>query len=265
MQQEIIWRIIWTALAFLVFAILRFIVNRFILKHNFANTEIRRRVLVTVRNTFIALLIISVSLIWFAHIRNLAISLAAIAVACVIATKELILCLTGSLMQSFTQTFKLSDRIEINNIRGDVIDMGLTSTTLLEISASHQYTGRAVVIPNSMFFTYPVVNETYFDSYILHIFIVPFSRDANWAVSEKLLSEAATEICSEYLDAARKHIETVNRKLGLEVPSVEPRTNIQIVDKDTLNILVRVPVPSGKKGRIEQSILRRYFEKLGEK
>ena len=112
----------------------------------------RRRWSVTIRNTLILVSIIGLAIIWAPQLQNFAVSLIAIAVALVLATKELLDCLTGSLLRTASKAYAVGDRIEINGTRGNVVDHNFLTTTLLEIGpgqTSHQYTGRAIVIPNN--------------------------------------------------------------------------------------------------------------------
>ncbi|WP_146429413.1 mechanosensitive ion channel domain-containing protein [Blastopirellula retiformator] len=77
------------------------------------------------------------------------ISILAFAVAVVIALKELIQCISGSIMKAVGRPFKLGDRIEFHNIRGDVIDHNVLTTTILELGPdqmTQQLTGRAIVL-----------------------------------------------------------------------------------------------------------------------
>jgi len=58
-----------------------------------------------------------------------------------------------------TKAYALGDRIEIGSIGGNVVDHNALTTTILEIGpgqTSHQYTGRAMVIPNSFIFDHPL-------------------------------------------------------------------------------------------------------------
>src|SRR5690606_21856396 len=119
-------------------------------------------------------------------------SVVALAVALVVATKELILCITGSILKTGAQSFKIGDRIQIKDFRGDVIDQNLFATTIMEIGPgklTHQRTGRVTVLPNSLFVSEPVINESYTHDYVLHVFTVPFKRQDDWQSAQKSLLE----------------------------------------------------------------------------
>jgi len=225
--------------------------------------ETRRRWLVMARNTAILLSLFLLVVVWAAQLRTLALSVVGFAMAIVLVTKELIMCMTGGFLRSSSGSFGIGDRIEVKNLRGDVIDLTMLTTTILEIGPeklSHQYTGRAVVLPNSVFLGEPVVNESFTEDYVLHTTVVPLSRKDDWARAEALLLQAANEVCGQFIGTARRHIERIGRRQGIDVPSVDPRVTLQLPKPDEINLLVRFPAPARQKGRTEQEILRRYLE-----
>jgi small-conductance mechanosensitive channel len=229
--------------------------------------EARRRWLVMARNVAVLVCLLLLVVIWAEQLRTLALSVVAFAAAIILSTKELLMCLTGGVLRSSTGMFGIGDRIEVKKLRGDVIDLTLLTTTILEIGPdqlSHQHTGRVVVLPNSMFLSESVVNESYMEDYVLHTTVLPVSRKEDWARIERHLLQAATEVCEEFLDAAQRHISRVGRRRGIDVPSVQPRVSLQFPKPEEMNLIARFPAPARIKGRVEQRILRRYLELEGE-
>jgi small-conductance mechanosensitive channel len=181
----------------------------------------------------------------------------------VIASKELILCLSGAVLRISGSGFGLGDRIEIAGIRGDVIDIGALTTTVLEVGpgpAVHKSTGRTVVLPNSHFLLHPVTNETFTGPFVLHATTLPLSASEDWQDAERRLLEAARQECSSYLDDARANMEKLGRKHGLLPPSVEPQSWLRVPKPQEIELIVRFPAPARLRGQVEQAILRRFFE-----
>ena len=116
----------------------------------------RRFTIRAITNAVVAVALLG---IWLSEIQNLLFSLAAVMVALVVATKELIMCIAGSVLRFGGHLFKVGDRIELYGIRGEVIDHGLFSTTIMELSPREQGsmgTARTVMLPNSMLLAGPV-------------------------------------------------------------------------------------------------------------
>lgn len=71
--------------------------------------------------------------------------------------------------------------------------------------------------------------------------------------------QAANESCAGYLDEARKNMETLAAKYSLDAPTVEPKVSIQIIEPEKASLVLRIPVPAKKRGRLEQEISKRYL------
>lgn len=229
--------------------------------------RVRRRWLVTIRNLLSMVVLAGIVVIWFEQLRALAAAILVIGAAFVLATKEIWINMTGFLFRSGAHFFSIGDRIELGDYRGDVIDHRFSGVTILEIgpgSKSHQYSGRAVLIPNSKFLSTPVVNETYMKDYVFHHITVPIKSSTNWQTAEQALLEAANQVCAPYLEKARRHMRELERHHSLDAPGVEPRVQIQLPEPERLNLVLRFPIPARRRGRLEQELIRRYLLNLAE-
>lgn len=227
----------------------------------------RRKWAVNTNSFFSLVLVFAVVLIWSRELQTMALSFVAIAAAIVIATKEVLSCFTGGLYKSSNNLFDVGDRIEINNIRGDVIDRNLFSTTLLEIgpgAKTHQYTGRTVSIPNSFFLTHPVVNESFLKNFVLHTFSIPLSMKCDWRRGETVLLEAAESICSHLYPTVEGHMKRFEERASIQPPRYHPRVHMRFLDYKSFEFIVRITVPANEKGQYEQEIIKKFMSEFGE-
>ena len=97
-----------------------------------SGVEARRRrfAIRSVANILLALALLA---LWMSQIQTVVFSLAAVMVALVIATKELIMCAAGAILRFGGHLFRVGDRIEVAGLHGEVIDHGLFSTTVMEL------------------------------------------------------------------------------------------------------------------------------------
>ncbi len=230
-----------------------------------ADPALRRRWIVNLRNSVVLLLVVAFAAIWLDALRNFGIGIAAVAVAFVIATKEFIMCISGSILRAATNAYAVGDRIEIGEHRGDVIDFNMFTTTILEVGPAptfHQRTGRAIVIPNSTFVEKGVINESYMRKYVVHVFSVPLRLDSDWQRAEEILLESANAECASFLEEAKRYMEEMERHHSLETLPTQPRVALTVTDPDRISLLVRFPSPVERRGRLEQAILRRFVERF---
>ena len=261
-DPRLLGRLAASAAMVVVVVLLRWLLGRVVRLADIRSADLRRRWIVQVRNMCFLILVGGLVAIWASELRTMAISLAAMVVAVVLATKELFQCLTGGFLKVSSRSFGLGDRIEVGAVRGDVIDQTLLTTTILEIgpgNVTHQHTGRAVTLPNSVYLTTSVINESFTHDYVLHVFTVPMSMGDDWESARDKLLAAAGDVCGGYLDEARRHIYKRTTREGIESLSVDPRVTLSLPAPGRVDLIVRVPTPARRKGRVEQAILQRYM------
>ncbi|GJL54877.1 MAG: hypothetical protein NPIRA02_20090 [Nitrospirales bacterium] len=169
------------------------------------------------------------------------------------------------MFRTASRAYSIGARIEINGIRGNVVDHNFLTTNVLEIGpgqTSHQYTGRTMVIPNSLFLRHSLTNETYMKDYRLHIIRVPLSIYDDWKLAENFLLEVAHEECQIYLQDAKKMMKALEGKVWLDAPSVEPRVIVQLPEPGQITLLLRIPCPTSFPSRLEQAILKKFLTKF---
>jgi small-conductance mechanosensitive channel len=229
----------------------------------------KRRTLTNIRSIIFIILIIAFLVLWATQLYQFILSIAALGAALAIASKELILNFGGSFYRVFAHPFSIGDRIEVNDIRGDVVDVGLMSTQLLEVGPkdyTHQYTGRTISIPNSYFLTYEVSNETdnshSQNSFVLHVFKIPIKNDTSWKNHMDTVLECANEVCKDFIIPGTHYFERLTRKRQVDMPWIEPRVNLKFSSPSEIFLIVRVTVPTKLKGTIEQAIIKEYLTKI---
>lgn len=240
---------------------IRTVVTRTILK-GAPRSELRRSWVVSVRNASWLIIVLGLAAVWANALESFGTALLAVAVAFVIATKELIQGVLGNFVRATTNMYSIGDRIEVGAHRGDVVDLNLLSTTILEVGpgrTSHLRTGRTVIIPNLKLLDTTVVNESSMNQYVVHSFTVPVSLKHDWKRAEEVLLAAAQDECEPFIEEARVHMEKLEREHGLKRLPLRPRVLLELGQPDRVTLIVRVPAPVGRQGTLEQAILRRYL------
>lgn len=218
--------------------------------------EVRLRSRVQLRSAVLIIWTVGLVVIWATELRTLAISAVAVAAALVLATKELLLCLLGSLLRATSGSYSMGDRIEIVGFRGDVIDLRPLTTTIMEVGPGHRRTGRLIVLPNSLLLSNALRHESFTDEFVLHTITVPVPRETDWQAVEERMLEAAKRLCADYSEQARQHLARSSVRQGLPELSIEPRVYLQAPEHDRLHLVLRLATPARERGRVEQEVLR---------
>jgi 16S rRNA (cytosine967-C5)-methyltransferase len=178
-----------------------------------------RRILANVKSGLVVLLLLGLFLIWAPEIRTFALSLTAFTIAIIIATKELILCVSGTLLRTVSGAFGVGDWIEVGGIRGEVLERTLLSTTLQELHGDgpvHEFTGRTVVVPNSQFLTTPIRNERFYRRYVIHSFPIVLERTADPRPVETAVAAAIAENMAPHAEVAHRYNALIERRASRE-------------------------------------------------
>ncbi len=102
----------------LIVLVRRFTLSRIRGDDAFVSEDQRKWMSRTKNGSFILLMLLLFTL-WQSEINQFALSVTAIAVAIVVASKEIILCFTGSIQRASSRSFRIGDWIEVGSICGE--------------------------------------------------------------------------------------------------------------------------------------------------
>lgn len=260
-----VWDIIRSLILIVVLMLIHQLLNRIVAKHPNLHIEAQRRWMVGVRNILLVLGLALLATIWAQEITAVAVSMVAIAAAVAISGKEVIMCLLGSLYRSVMRTYSVGDYIEVNKMRGRVVDINFFGTSVLEIGPgyhSHFLTGREFSFPNSLLLTQSIIKEEFSEKFTVHVIHVPLALTHNLLQAEAILLAAAQEVCAPYIEDAERFMQNFQKMKMVDSPSVKARTSIHLVDDEQALITVRIGIPSGQRHRIEQQVLHLFVERF---
>lgn len=224
----------------------------------------RRKKLISFRNTTAFIIVTGLVILWASELKTFTLSLLAIAAALVIATKEVILASIGGLVRTTTKKYSVGDRVEVKGLRGQVIDITLLYTTVMEIGPNkyvHQYTGRTITFPNSLILSEPIHVDSLSDDCTTHTIQLPmYPEDADITEASKKLKDIADTVCEPYIELAKHYVDHIQSKTSIDMPSYMPRVLINVDDKGEWWLTLRVVIPSKEKIKIEQDIITKYID-----
>ena len=230
--------------------------------HPDLSIENKRRSLVVSRNITMLLLLFGLAMIWAAQIQTLALSMFAVAAAIVVATKELIMCLSGSILRSVTKQYSIGDYIEINSLRGRVVDINMLNTLMMQIGPNPligQLSGKTLSFPNSLLLSHTVRRDNILGNYVIHTveIPVPIHLDSDEIIGR--LKNVLEPLCEPYVPAIKQHLENVQTQKLFITPAAQPRVSRVPHDDKVYNIIVRFASPVAKRLEIQQAVLDEFL------
>ncbi len=186
------------------------------------------------------------------------------------ALQEVIGSIAGWIAISFGNFYSPGDRVQLGGIRGDVIDIGILRTTLMELGewvASDLYTGRVVRIANSFVFKEPVFNYSGDFPFLWDEVRIPVQHGCDHRLARQLLEEVLQEVCSEDLIRdSRQAWQRLVRRYLLENASLEPAVSLVITDnwmEFTLRYLVDYKRRRSTRDRLSMRVLDAFADSGG--
>lgn len=227
---------------------------------NFLSEDQRKWMAHTRNASFVFVLCISL-FVWRTEVNEFAFSLTALAVAIVVASKEIILCFTGSIQRASARAFQIGEWIEVGSLSGEVIDYNLMSTKIQEIDLKYKtyaYTGRTVTFPNSLFFTTPVKNLNFMKRYVYHEFNISIKETVNLFDIEHALLEHINAHCEDFKEVAIRYNQVIERHAGVDLPGAEPHLLITTTQLADQQIHIRIFCPTEQAIELEHEIRRDF-------
>lgn len=216
-------------------------------------SDSRRWWMVTVRNVLSALIVFGLFVVWAPEIEEFALSITAFVVALVIATKELILCLTGATWRRTSQAFDIGDWVEIGGHSGEVVDETLFVTQLQEIEKrEYRYTGRTIAVPNSLLLTQPVINHNFRKRFLEHEFTLHAPADAPAMAIRSAIAAALSAEFAAFDAVARRYSAVIEKRAGVKLREPAPTVRIETNIYGMIGFRCALFCPRDKAAELEQ-------------
>lgn len=214
---------------------------------------------------YILILLMTISY-FTGNIKDFTLAIGLFTAGITITLQEIILSLAGSVFIFLVKVYKPGDRIEINGIKGDVIDIDSLYTTMMEIGqwvSSDNYSGRIVKLSNAFVFKGPVYNYSQDFPFIWDEFTLPIRHGSDIDLAKEIIIKIASETLSEYVTESISKWNEIVDKYYIENAQVAPSLAIKLTD-NWVEFNIRYIVDY-KKRRLTKHILNELIGKEIEK
>jgi small-conductance mechanosensitive channel len=183
------------------------------------------------------------------------------------ALQEVIASVAGWIAISFGGFYETGDRVQLGGIRGDIIDIGILRTTLMELGEwvqSDLYTGRIVRIANSFVFKEPVFNYSGDFPYLWDEIKIPVKFGSDHRLARQILERVVQEVVSEEktTEKAAAAWKGMVSKYLVENARVDPAVTMVITDnwlEFTVRYVVDYKIRRLTKDRLYSRILDEFL------
>ena len=170
-------------------------------------------------------------------------TLGLVSAAIVISVQDVFAAFFGWFAIMLGRKFTIGDRLEIEGVRGDVLDIQLLRTTLVEVNnwlGVDQPTGRVLFIPNNFIFKSKVFNFSHGHPYIWGKIDVTVTYATPTASAQALFTKVLEEETRRDFAEARAAAGEMERRYGVEDADYSPKIYTRIADSGVTFSLIYV-------------------------
>ncbi|MDI6854310.1 MAG: mechanosensitive ion channel family protein [Deltaproteobacteria bacterium] len=186
-------------------------------------TRYRVRKLITLFGYFFVILFLAI--VFKDRLGGLTVAVGVAGAGVAFALQEVIVSVAGWVAIIFANFYSTGDRVQLGGIQGDVIDIGVLRTTIMEMGdwiGADQYTGRIVRVANSFVFKEPVFNYSVDFPFIWDEIKVPVTHTSDYVLARGILEKVMTEVVQDYATEAKKSWREVAKKYRVEEAMIDP-------------------------------------------
>jgi small-conductance mechanosensitive channel len=214
--------------------------------------------------------VVFITLVFSDRLSSLTVALGVAGAGIAFALQEVIASIAGWFAISFANFYRVGDRVQLGGIKGDVIDVAILRTTLMEIGEwvkGDQYSGRIVRIANSFVFKEPVFNYSGDFPYLWDEIAVPIKYGSDHRLARQILQGVVEEVVGETSQRARQKWQAMVKKYLVEEASVDPVILLALNDnwmEYTVRYVVEYKARRGTKDRLFTRLLDEFAKTDGQ-
>src|SRR6204780_2563648 len=147
-------------------------------------------------------LLIFLGLLFEDRLGRLPFAIGVVGAGVAVALQDVLASIAGAFSIGFSKLYAVGDRVQVGDTQGDVIDIGLLRTTLMETGnwvSRDLYNGRIARIPNSTVLRGSVFNYSQGFRFVWDEINVRFKITSDCQLARAMLLTAAKEAIGEYL------------------------------------------------------------------
>ena len=199
--------------------------------------------------------------IWAESTKQWATIISVMSAGIALALSPVLLNLAGWVYIITRRPFNTGDRIELGKVIGDVIDIRVLHTSLLEIGNwvdGEQGTGRLVRLPHGQIFKNALYNYTQGFEYIWNELSIVITFESDWKKAKEILLEFGKQESQEIQEQVKNKIKRMSEKYLIYFKKFTPIVYTKIGDngiKLTLRYLTDVKQRRTGENRLSTKIL----------
>ncbi|MGW8123918.1 mechanosensitive ion channel family protein [Roseivirga echinicomitans] len=210
-----------------IWILIKFVQSRFIGKIKAADNRHRTKKLASFIGYFLTILLITT--IYSERLGGFGVALGVAGAGIAFALQEVITSVAGWLAIVFGNFYKTGDRVQLGGIKGDVMDIGVLRTTLMEVGQwvnGDLYNGRIVRISNSFVFKEPVFNYSADFPFLWDEMKIPLKTESDYKYAKATFLAIMEDSLGDFTKNSQEAWNQMTKNLYVENAQITPMVSM---------------------------------------
>ena len=228
------------------------------------NTDHRYRVRKAVNFVGYLLILIILLIIYGDKLGNLGVALGLAGAGITFALQEVIVSFAGWLNIILSGTPSVGQRVKIGDAKGDIIDIGVMRTTIMEMGdwvEGDLYNGRIITLANSYVFKEKIHNYSAEYPFLWDEVKVPIRTESDHELARQVFTKVVNEICEDYAIKSEKGWKNMANKFRVEQANVRPTVRLKF-DENWITFTLRYIVDYKSRGTTKDKIYTALLDEI---
>ena len=246
----------------IIWMLVKFTQRTIVTKVSDNNSKYKSKKLATIIGYLATILLIA--FVFSNKLGSLTIALGVAGAGIAFALQEVIASFAGWLAISFGGFYKSGDRVQLGGIKGDVMDIGVLRTTMMEIGQwvdGDLYNGRIVLIANSFVFKEPVFNYSGDFPFLWDEIKIPISYGSNYSKTKEILTNCTNKVVDKLTQESEKQWKNLQNNFLLEDAQMKPMISL-ILNDNWVEYTIRYVVSYKKRRFTKNELFSEILEEI---
>lgn len=212
---------------FIIWSLLKIVQRNFFSKIKNNSNRHKANKLGTFVGYFLTLFVVSIT--FSDKLGGLTVALGVAGAGIAFALQEVIGSFADWLAIIFGGFYETGDRVQLGGIKGDVMDIGVLRTTIMETGQwvdGDLYNGRIVLIANSFVFKEPVFNYSGDFPFLWDEIKIPIQYGSNYNKTKEILFSIGNEVAGDLTQKSKEKWTLMQKKYQLEDAETRPAVSL---------------------------------------
>ena len=240
LQNPVVSRLLNISMGLLIVFLVTWFLKRTV-NAKISNTDHRYRVRKAVNLVGYLFVVLIVLLVYGDRLGTLGVALGVAGAGVTFALQEVIVSFAGWLSIILSGTPSVGQRVKIGEAKGDIIDIGVMRTTIMEMGdwvKGDNYNGRIITIANSYVFKERIHNYSAEYPFLWDEVEVPVRTESNHVLARKVFTDVVNEVCKDYAVSSEAEWKKLALKFRVEEANVLPAVSLRF-DQNWITFTLR--------------------------